>query len=194
MRYLVSWRRLLPILSLHVSVRFNQRTYKLKDEAIQTASDHHIKLPTSKTVHNKQHHYFTPNCHPENGWYHLRTRYHQCTLRLSHATIRTLDGSYGHPRECIRLVLQSAWACLDMQLHNFYSDIITGDHHKNENLLSIKRTAVIPKRRILTVTATTFCESYEGEMTAARPVDSVSFLSTDHLGNFRKSRDGHVNI
>ena len=162
MRYLVSWRRMPALLSLYGSVRFNQRTYRLMDEAIQTASDHRIKLPTSKTVHDKQHDYFITNYLPENGLYHLRSMDHQCTLWLSHAKIRTIDGSYRHPKECICLVLPSAWARLDMQLHNVYSDIITGDHHTNENLLSIERTAVIRNRRILTGTATTFWASHEG--------------------------------
>ena len=184
MRYLVPWNRLLALLSLHGSVRFNQRTYKLMAEAIQTASDRRIRLPTAKTVRNKQHEYFIGTCLPENGLHHLRTMEHPCTLRLNQASVRAVDGSYRHPRECIRLVLPSAWARLDMQLHNVFSDIITGDHHTNENLLSIERTAAIRNRRILTGTASTFWASHDGEMTAARPGDSVSFLSTDHLGNF----------
>lgn len=109
---------------------------------------------------------------------------HQCTLRLRQATVRAIDGIYRHPRTFIRLVLPSAWPRFDMQLHNVYSEMITGDHHTNTNLLSTERPAVIKNRSLLTGTATTFWALHDGEMTAARPGDFVSFAFTDHLENF----------
>lgn len=106
-------------------------------EAIHTASDHIVKMPTYKTVNIWLHVYFPATYLPENSLYHLLPIKHHRTVRHNTKILRIINGILENSREQIRLVLSSTWARLDMQLHNFYSDIITGYHHTNNNSLSI---------------------------------------------------------
>lgn len=73
---------------------------------------------------------------------------------------------------------------MGIHLQNIYCEIIIADHHKNENLLSIKQQADV--WNIITANPNFFyiLVSVDGAMKASWPRNSVSITSTDYLGNF----------
>lgn len=71
-----------------------------------------------------------------------------------------------------------------MQLYIVYSDITTGDHHANNNLLPIERNTVIRHIHLLSETFLRLLGKNSDAMRAAQQGDAVSFGGLDHLGYF----------
>ena len=73
------------------------------------------------------------------------------------STVQAADGQMRDERQCVRIILPTAWAAFDLSLYHSYNDIVDGIiHHTSEHSLSVERSQLVSDREHFVSTTNSF--------------------------------------
>ena len=146
LRYAASWANVLAFLSITGRTRHSREQYFILESAVRTSSDQADDMLSYSSVRENQTKYFDKNCFPTSKiiWTPCENLKQKPNKLIN--KVKTADGEVKDARECIKVVLPSAWARYDLSLHPMYTDLIEGDHHTDKTKISIEHTPLVTNR------------------------------------------------
>ena len=122
-RYVLRWERMLAFTAVTGSNHFTADAYKFLSKRVATASKGDKKLSTYKTLKRTQWEFMRDNLFAKSAVFfvgHNRNQNHRAPCRK---TIQTINKGDRDIRDCIRTVLPSEWAQLDIQTLPIFNKI-----------------------------------------------------------------------
>lgn len=159
--YAASWESLLTFLCVTGRTRFSRDLYSILREAVQTVSKDEVSLLSYSSAREKQTSYFNDYCFPKSNIFHIPITNLPSEHSKKLSSIKTASGDKKDVRECVKVVLPSAWARYDISSYPSYSDVIEGKHHVEKSEISIEHTAVVNDREFHTGTTSSFWATYK---------------------------------
>ena len=144
-RLLLSWESLLGLLSIIGSVPFSSRQFDVLRDMIDTASSGERQLCTYKTVRQSHWNYLLQHIYPRSNLLYVQTKDNQ-RRRPTQSVILTQNNNRQDSRDCIRLLLPSEWALLDVLTLPIYQQLF-GEESEGERPLSIERSQLVQGNR-----------------------------------------------
>ena len=124
LRSVVRWDRLMAILCLDGRSSFPEKLYKIMAEGIFTSSSQQrIALPDPRTVRNTLRPQLLSNCYAHSRILRLQENSRRDLFTTSYHVTRTDNVGQSDPLDCVRLVLPSEWAKLDVCTAPFYNAV-----------------------------------------------------------------------
>ena len=138
-RYVVSWDRMLSYLSLHGRVTFTKYHYAVMAAAVNTASDGTNSLSHWNRVKDAQATFIRSYCLPRNNLHYVQSSKAQ-TRTNTQVTAKAIDGTYQDVRDCIRVVLPSEWAKLDVITYPLFDQLYGSDSMDDDDAMTIEHS------------------------------------------------------
>ena len=179
LHYAASWASVLAFLSVTGRTRHSRDQYFILESAVRTASDDADNMLSYSSVRENQTKYFDQHCFPTSQiiWIpceNLKRKQDKLINR-----IKTADGQIKDARECVKVVLPSAWARYDLSLHPMYTDLIEGDHYTDKTKISIEQSPLVTNRDHAIGNSSSFWAQYKNTITN---VDMGTQLSIELSG------------
>ena len=114
MRLVLKWSRLVSFLAISGHVHFTAVQYQFMASGICTASEGDKNLCTYKSVRGPQRTFILSHCFPKSQVHFINKNYLRMSRRDTDVSITTFNGKRKDPRDCVRIVLPSEWARLDI--------------------------------------------------------------------------------
>ena len=153
LRTVLTWGRMLSFLCVSGKVRFTSKQYEFLAAAIKTATSGQEKLCTYKTIRSgSQWSFMKSKLFPKSSIYyieHNKTKKHRRTSTSYQLGVKEVsennDSSLSFSRDsrdCVRIVLPSEWAKLDLITLPVY-DYLYGDYKERSTSLNIEDSPFI---------------------------------------------------
>ncbi len=164
LKYAASWSNVLSFLSVTGRTRFSREQYKIFQDAIKSSSNSADNLLSYSSVRENQTKYFNMTCFPESTIIWIPCTSLRTTLSGNITKTLTAEGHMKDVRECVKIVMPSAWAKYDMSLYPTHSDIIEGTHVSDVAKLSIERSPIVNGREYHIGNSSSFWSMYKGNL------------------------------
>ncbi len=123
LRLVSNWNRLFSFLCVTGAIRFTARQYKILAAAIMTVSNGAEKLRTYKTIRSTQWTFIEEYLFPKSSIIYISGNNRRIHRSRTKRTISSSNNGKQDPRECVRLVLPSEWAKLDLLTSPIFNNI-----------------------------------------------------------------------
>jgi len=171
---ILSWERLLSYLCVAGATRFSAAQYRVFAAALRAANQN-VRLLSYKSVRRGLRFQLLNACFPKSSELYIRDAPRGPTTRRNEDTVRTQNAGEQHPQDCMRLVLPSEWAKLDVAMYPFYRDVYEARTEDGTRCPSIEKSAMILDRAAAIGLERALWVTYRDAMCRARFGDTISF-------------------
>lgn len=125
---------------------FSAQQYSILADAIETASKSSETLPTYKTIKGAQWAFMKDGLFPKSSIYYVKKRHNSKPRRPTKKYVKTIQDQLSDPRDCVRIVLPSEWAKMDIITLPIYKQLFNISVTHNKNYLSIEKAPIVEDR------------------------------------------------
>ena len=170
-RTFVTWQRMFSFVLLSGRSPITKEVYELFRRSFAKLNDKYpiATYRTSRSAHWED---LMSVCFPKSSVNFLfDTPKHRVATKL----VQTSDGETKDPRDCVRVVLPSEWAKLDVLCLPFYRDVFMSDCSSRPGLLDIENTPIVQQRAKVTGATLTMWADYDGAVCPCEVGDRLRF-------------------
>lgn len=131
LRSVLAWNRLFALLCVSGKIRFSAAQYKILAAAIKTASNNDTTLHTYKTIRTTQWEFLLNNLFPKSTIIFITNNHTRQHRSETTTKLRTNSNGMQDARDCVRLILPSEWAKLDVITQPIYEEIFNDSPTSN---------------------------------------------------------------
>ena len=123
MKYTLRWERLLAFTAVTGSDHFTEKNLTFLAKAVATSSKGSTSLPTYKTLKANQWRFMRDNLYVRSTLLYIAGNHTQRQRAPRGKTVDTANMGSQDIRDCVRMILPSDWACLDIQTLPMYNEL-----------------------------------------------------------------------
>ena len=143
MRYVLQWERMVGLVSLLGPSHFTCKGLHFLSRCIKTATKGTTKVPTYKTVKSSQWKFMIETLFVRSSLFHIGECCITTHRALQSKKVQTINNGECDIRDCIRIILPSDWARLDIQTLQIYIELFENKTQSERIGINIEHAPIV---------------------------------------------------
>ena len=172
MKTIVSWEQMVACVGVSSGVALNERQYRYLVNALDTVKPS-LSMRAYAGVKNKFWRSVMRFAAPKSEILHVSDRL--SPVHKDYSRIRSVNAGWKHAGDCVRIVMPSEWAKLDIATDCFFKSVFEQVETSHQDIISIERSPIIQHRRIYCGEDTVLWSLYRDAVCPCEQNDHVTF-------------------